>query len=152
MWLDHLRLVSPSRRREWCPLPGQRVAGGAIHEVCLQQGKHKIRLRFKTEVLTPNERIEDVFTTWPLQGARRLLMFTSDPGDAQVTLLTEIDEWKPPFLVKRLVDKRIDQQVDQFEEKLNNAKRIIETVYLAHGEDAFDQGVLSAAESVGLIV
>lgn len=150
-WLDHLRLVAPSRRREWCPIPGRRVAEGARQEVCLAQGQHKVRLGFVTEVLRPADCIVDVFQSWPLRGARRVLRFRAEAhGEHMRTLLTEETEWSPPTLVRRLVDKRLEQQRQQFQEKLENAKIVVERVYEALGEEAFDHGVLEAAARVGI--
>ena len=155
-WLDHLRLVSPAGRREWCPTPGRRIAEGVSHEVCLEQGRHRVRLRFSTETMRAAECIVDVFSSWPLDGARRTLRFFPDgpagPGsDAEVcaTRVVEEDEWRPPLLVRPLVDKRLEQQRSLFEEKLNNARRIIETVYPLLGPEAFSDGVVEPARKVG---
>mgnify|MGYP006287708821 FL=1 len=150
-WLDHLRLVSPSRRREWCTTPGQRLAEGTSHQVCLQQGRHRVRLGFTTEVLRPAELVVDVFTSWPLDGARRVLHFSAEtgPDGAVATRVVEEDEWRPPMLVRALVDKRLEQQRAQFEEKLANAKRVIEAAYGELGSEAFARGVLEPARQVG---
>lgn len=151
-WLDHLRLVSPGGRREWCPRPGQRVAEGLCHQVCLEQGKHRVRLRFRTEVLRPAERIEDVFLSWPLQGARRTLHFSPLPPDRQGfvgTRVVEHDEWRPPVFVRALVDKRLEQQRALFAEKLERAKAIIEGAYRAAGSEVFAAGVLGPARDLG---
>lgn len=150
-WLDHLRLVSPGQRREWCPTPGQRVAEGREREVCLQQGRHRVRLSFRTERFRPAECIEDVFLTWPMQGARRVLRFAPVPGPDRLlhTSLVEIDEWRPPFFVRALVDKRLEQQRALFDEKLRRAKAIIERAHDAHGPEVFSGGVLEPARALG---
>lgn len=151
-WLDHLRLVSPGGRREWCPVPGRRVAEGLTHEVCLEQGKHRVRLRFRTERFRPAECIEDVFLNWPLQGARRTLHFSSLPltgADTVGTRVVEHDEWRPPFFVRALVDKRLEQQRALFAEKLQRAKAIIEGAYRAEGPEVFASGVLDPARALG---
>lgn len=151
-WLDHLRLVSPSRRREWCPVPGQRVAEGTRQEVCLEQGRHRVRLSFVTEILRPAETIVDVFSSWPLHGARRILRLQAETPEhpaPPVTWVIEETEWSPPFLVRRLVDKRLEQQRLQFQEKLDNARLIIEKVYAELGSEAFERGVLEPARQVG---
>lgn len=151
-WLDHLKLVSPGRRREWCPIPGLRVAEGRQHEVCVEQGRHHVRLSFRTEVLRPAERIEDVFLTWPMQGATRVLTFGPLPaaGRELHTSLVEVDEWRPPFFVRSLVDKRLEQQRSLFQEKLHRAKTIIEQAYRAEGPEVFGAGVIEPARALGL--
>lgn len=162
VWLDHLRLVSPSARKEWCPAPGRRIAEGVSHEVCLKQGRHKVQLRFTTEVVRPAETIVDVFNSWPLEGARRTLRFVSasepaaseDTGDmvgAPQTLVVEEDVWRPPFFVRPLVDKRLEQQRDLFQEKLDRAADIIERAYLAAGPEVFTEGVVAPIRRYGLL-
>ena len=148
-WLDHLELVSPSRRKEWCPTRGQRVAEGRSHEVCLQQGRHQLRLRFTTGVLIPAERIEDIFSTWPLSGARRTMIFSPVEGGTGETIVVEKDAWTPPLLVRSLVGRRLEQQKDQFDEKLRNAKAIIEQAYVRFGPDVFSDGVITPAQAIG---
>ncbi len=144
-WLDHLPLISAEQRREWCPSEGQRLVEGQSQEVFLEQGRHRLKLAFTTRVMLENERIEDVFSTWPFQGALRILTFTEGNDH---TVVTEVYVWKPPFFLKQLVDRRVSAQENVFLEKLSNAKRLIETAYNASGEHAFAGGVLESAKVV----
>lgn len=148
MWLDHLRLISPGRRREWCPEVGRRLVEGLSHEVCLEQGRHRVRLRFRTQTLRPSALIEDVFITWPLHGAKRVLRFErSGTG----TRIIEEDDWHPPFYVRSMVAKRVESQRALFQEKLDRAAEVVSKAYAARGSRVFAGGVLEPATNLGIL-
>jgi hypothetical protein len=151
-WLDHLALVSPAERREWCPVPGQRIAEGAGREVVLEQGRHRVRLGFTTRRLRPGEEIVDVFTSWPLDGARRAVEFRAEPraeGEAPVTRISEVHAWRPPFYLRPLVEGRLAKQRAMFDERLARAAQLIARGYDAFGPDVFAGGVLEPARALG---
>lgn len=153
-WLDHLRLVGAARRREWCPELGLRVVEGARQQVILEQGRHHLRLSFVVESLSPGEHIAFVFSSWPLDGARRTLRFS--PGEPSedgtpLTWVDEEDEWRPPFLIRPLVERRLQDQKQVFQKRLELAARIIGDAYAAFGGEVFAAGVLEPARALGFV-
>lgn len=147
--LDHLRYVSAERRREWCAARGQRVEVGHEYEVHIHQGRHSILLRIRTIRIDPERLIEDEFLNWPLKGARHLQRF-EPVNDGRATRVHEVNQWEPPWYAKTTVKKHEWEQTRFFEEKLANAKRVIETVYAARGDEAFSGGVASDAREAGV--
>lgn len=145
--LDHLRFVCTERRREWCHATGRVQTEGSQHEVRLRQGRHEIRLRFRTVRLQPESLIEDEFLSWPLRGARRILELSpSGPG----TRVTEINAWTPPRFVRSAVQNRTEEQQQLFDQKLDNGKRLIEAAYALRGGLAFADGIFADAEALGV--
>ena len=102
--LDHLRYVSPERRREWCPRRNARIALGAEYEVNIHQGRHSVVLRFRTVRYEPGAAYEDEFLNWPLKGARHLQTFTGVNGDA-ATRVEDVNRWEPPWYARAMVKK-----------------------------------------------
>lgn len=145
--LDHLRLLSAGRRREWCLQQGALLAVGVAHEVRIQQGRHSLLVHFKTLRLDPHRLIEDEFLSWPLKGARRVLAL--EPQGAQ-TRVCESNVWDPPWYARGMVEKHEAEQRQFFVAKLNHAKQVIEAVYGVCGADAFLHGVLPDAVRAGL--
>lgn len=143
--LDHLRYVSPGRRREWCAERGLEVGLGREYEVNVEQGRHSILLRFRT-VRADESCIEDEFLNWPLKGARHLQRFEAQ-DDA--TFVTDMNRWNPPWYARSAVKRHEWEQTSFFKEKLENAKRVIEGVYREKGDAAFAEGIGADAESCG---
>ena len=146
--LDHLRFVCTERRQEWCPALGCVQEEGDRHEVLLRQGKHEIRLRFRTSRLVPDRLLEDQFISWPLRGAARTLHFES--AEAECTRVTETNAWEPPWFARSAVKERSDEQQWLFDQKLENGRRIVEAAYEASGDAAFSEGIFSEAEALGI--
>ncbi|MCB9655332.1 MAG: hypothetical protein H6729_14530 [Deltaproteobacteria bacterium] len=147
--LDHLRYVSTRRRLEWCPEKGRIVAEGVEHTVRVQQAGHHIDLQFHARSVDPRAGYELEFMSWPLRGALHVHRLDALDGEG-ATRVTEIDEWKPPWYLRRIVDRNLDSQRALFQEKLENAKRLIERVYEARGATAFANGIHEDAEAVGV--
>lgn len=147
--LDHLRFVCTERRREWCPEPGVMLAPGHEGEVRLRQGRHEITLRFKTVHYEQDMVLEDAFLSWPLKGARRQLVF-HPRADGQHTRIHEVNVWRPPFFARAAVKERQDDQQSLFDQKLLNAKAVIERVHADRGDDAFSGGVWAEAAAAGI--
>lgn len=147
--LDHLRFVSPTHRREWCPARGLVLSEGTEQEVRVRQGRHGLALRFRTIRLDLHKAYEDEFLSWPLAGARHVQTFTEQNG-GQATWVCDTNLWDPPWFARAIVSKHEAQQVTFFEEKLRNAKRLIESVYQKRGEEAFTQGIFSETEPLGI--
>jgi len=145
--LDHLRFVCTERRREWCHATGRVQTEGSQHEVRLRQGKHEIRLRFRTVRLVPERLIEDEFLSWPLRGARRTLELTAEGAGTRVV---EINAWTPPRFVRTAVQNRTEEQQSLFDQKLENGRQLIEAAYELRGELAFTDGVFHDAERLGV--
>ncbi len=146
-WLDHLRFTTPSRRQEWCPDLGMRIEPGAEYDVCIKQGRHELTLRFRTVRYEHDRFYEDEFLSWPVKGARHLQSFESSDD---CTYVTDANIWTPPWYARALVHKNVDEQSAFFEERLTNAKRVIEAVFEQKGEDAFESGVFRDAEDAGI--
>lgn len=146
--LDHLRFVCTPRRQEWCPNTGLTQEVGQEYEVRLRQGRHEIKLRFRTVRLVPHAMVEDEFLSWPLRGARRTLRMTPQ-GDG-ATEVVEINHWEPPWFARAAVKERSEEQQHLFDRKLDNAKRIIEAVYQARGADAFREGIFEDTSALGI--
>jgi hypothetical protein len=147
--LDHLRFVCTARRQEWCPNTGLTQEEGEEYEVRLRQGRHEIKLRFRTVRMVPGQVVEDEFLSWPLRGARRVLRMTPQ-GGGQATAVVELNHWEPPWFARAAVKERSGEQQQLFDMKLENAKRIIEAVYKARGEDAFQVGIFEDASALGI--
>lgn len=145
--LDHLRFVCTERRREWCHATGRLQSEGSQHEVRLRQGRHEIRLRFRTLRMHPDTLIEDEFLSWPLRGARRTLCLAPHGTGTRVS---EINEWTPPRFVRSAVQHRYEDQQRLFDQKLENGRRLIEAAYALRGELAFTQGIFGDAEALGV--
>jgi len=148
-YLDHLRFVCSQRRQEWCPATGLTQEEGQEYEVRLRQGRHEIKLRFRTVRLVPAAMVEDEFLSWPLRGARRTLRMKA-VGDGQTTEVVEVNHWEPPWFARAAVKERSGEQQQLFDMKLDNAKRIIEAVYAARGAEAFRAGVFEDAAALGI--
>ncbi len=145
--LDHLRFVCTQRRQEWSPKTGCIQVLGSSHEVRLRQGRHEIRLRFKTVRLESDELLEDEFVSWPLRGAKRTLRFETMGSGTQVT---ETNVWTPPRFARTAVKNRTDEQQELFDRKLENGKVLIEAVYAARGEQAFSTGIIEDAQALSI--
>lgn len=145
--LDHLRFVSPVRRREWCPRFGVALEEGAEYEVRIEQGKHGLHLRFRTTRFVPHSSLENEFLSWPLKGARHEQRFEARGGG---TLVSDVNFWVPPWYARGVVAQREDEQRRFFAEKLEKAKRLIEAVYARAGEAAFRDGIFEDAADVGI--
>lgn len=147
--LDHLRYVSAERRREWCGARGRSVELGQEYEVHINQGRHSILLRIRTIRIVRERCIEDEFLNWPLKGARHVQSFEA-VNDGRATRVHELNQWDPPWYAKSAVKKHEWEQTRFFEEKLANAKRVIETVYAERGDEAFLGGVAEEAHALGV--
>lgn len=145
--LDHLRFVCTERRREWCHATGRVQTQGSQHEVRLRQGRHEIRLRFRTVRLQPDLVIEDEFLSWPLRGARRTLQFAPSGTGTRVT---ETNAWTPPRFVRTAVQNRTSEQQGLFDQKLDNGRKLIEAAFGLRGELAFTDGIFADAEALGV--
>lgn len=146
--LDHLRWVSAQRRREWCSSRGLRLRAGANYEIQVRQGRHAIGLEFKTTRYEVERLVEDECHTFPVKGAVRLLTCEPDQGG---TLVADMNYWDPPWYARAIVAKNEDEQRSFFAEKLANAKRVVEQVFRAHGEQAFTRGVAAELEALGIL-
>jgi ligand-binding SRPBCC domain-containing protein len=147
--LDHLRYVSPIRRREWCAERGIEVGVGREYEVNVQQGRHAILLRFRTIRADGCACIEDEFLNWPLKGARHVQSFVPE-DEKRSTLVTDLNRWDPPWYARSAVKKHEWEQTSFFQEKLDNAKRVIEAVYRERGDGAFVEGIGAEAAALGI--
>lgn len=145
--LDHLRFVCTPRRQEWSPQTGRVQAHGSCHEVRLRQGRHEIRLKFKTVQMEAEALLEDEFISWPLRGAKRTLRFESTDT---ATRVCETNIWTPPRFVRQAVKSRTDEQQELFDQKLINGKELIEAAFQARGELAFTDGVIEEAQALGV--
>lgn len=146
--LDHVAFVAPGRRREWCPEPHQRLAEGVGQVIYVSHGKHRAQLEFTTEVLEPPTRIEQVFTSWPLRGGRRVTAL--EPRGEATTLVSELYEWRPPFLMRSVVSQRLGRERELLEERLDRLGILAERGYAELGAEAFAGGIEPAAARLGL--
>ncbi|MBK8014935.1 MAG: hypothetical protein IPK13_26760 [Deltaproteobacteria bacterium] len=147
--LDHLRYVSSARRLEWCPEQGRTVSEGVEHTVRIQQAGHHIDLQFRARRVDPRVGYELEFTSWPLRGAVHLHRLEALEGD-EATRVTDVEEWRPPWYLRPIVDRKLESQHALFQEKLENAKRLIERVYEARGAASFTTGIHGDARAVGI--
>jgi len=147
--LDHLRFVSTDGRREWCPEPGQVRFSGGEFPVEIQQGRHRIGLRFRTLRIDADRAYEDEFTSWPLKGARHVQTFEPRRQGA-ATEVVDTNHWVPPWYARSVVARHIDDQRRLFAVKLSKAKTLIEQVYALKGSEAFSDGIFDDAEAVGI--
>jgi hypothetical protein len=145
-WLDHLRFVSAELRQEWCPERGVAVAEGAEYAIRLRQGRHELTLRFRTIKVVENELYEDEFLSWPVKGGRHLQTFRAEGSD---TIVTDANIWSPPWYARAIVAKNRDQQTAVFQERLEKAKAIVESVYRSKGDKAFLVGIFDDATDAG---
>ncbi len=145
--LDHLRFVCTDRRQEWSPQTGRVQSQGSCHEVRLRQGRHEIRLNFKTVQMQTDVLLEDEFVSWPLRGAKRTLEFEAT-GTA--TRVREINIWTPPRFVRQAVKSRSDEQQGLCDQKMDNGKRLVEAAFKARGDLAFTDGVIEEAQALGV--
>ena len=145
-WLDHLRFVSADLRQEWCPDRGIAVSEGGEYQIRLRQGRHGFTLRFRTVKVVENALYEDEFLTWPVKGGIHLVTFQAKNG---ATLVTDANIWSPPWYARAIVAKNRDQQTAVFQQRLGNAKRIVEAVYGVKGDRAFLEGIFGDATEAG---
>jgi hypothetical protein len=145
-WLDYLRFVSADLRQEWCPELGVAVSEGAEYEIKLRQGRHGFTLRFRTVKVIENELYEDEFLTWPVKGGRHLQSFRAAE---RATIVTDTNIWSPPWYARAIVAKNRDQQTVVFQQRLDKAKRIIESVYRSKQDQAFREGIFDDATDAG---
>ena len=148
--LDHLRFISTERRQEWCPESGCVRECGGEYPIEIQQGRHRLGVRFHTFSLQTNRAYEDHFTTWPLKGARHIQTFEPAHHGA-ATEVVDTNYWEPPWYARAVVARHIDDQQRLFTDKLRNAKRLIEQVFELKGPDAFVDGIFRDAELVGVM-
>lgn len=146
--LDHLRYVGSSARYEWCAIPGTVVEPGKESEVRIQQGRHRITVRFKTLRLETDRLIEDEFLSWPLKGARHVQALEPQNGGS-ATKVANITTWEPPWYLRVMIERYESQQRQFFIERQHNAKRLIEAVYRARGDQAFSDGILDDVTLIG---
>lgn len=147
--LDHLRFVSSEWRQEWCPELGLVRHSGGDYPVEIQQGRHRIVVRFTTLSMQTNRSFEDEFTTWPLKGARHVQTFEPARNGA-ATEIIDANFWEPPWYARSVVARHYDNQQQLFALKLFNAKQVIEQVFDVKGPDAFVEGIVQDAEMVGI--
>lgn len=147
--LDHLRFVSTEGRREWCPETGLVRASGAEYPVEIQQGRHRLVLRFRTVRLETHRQYEDEFMSWPLKGARHVQTFAPTRNGA-ATDVVDANFWEPPWYARSVVARHLDDQRRLFAVKLHKAKQLIEQVFDVKGPDAFMEGIARDAELVGI--
>ena len=147
--LDHLRFVSTAGRREWCPEMGRIRACGAEYPVEIQQGRHRLGLRFRTLRLEVHRAYEDEFMSWPLKGARHVQTFEPARNGAATEVL-DMNYWEPPWYARSVVARHLDDQRHHFASKLQNAKQLVEQVFDVKGPDAFAEGIFDDAEMVGI--
>ncbi|MEM7676020.1 MAG: hypothetical protein AAF449_08455 [Myxococcota bacterium] len=147
--LDHLRFVSTEGRREWCPEPDQVRYRGGEFPVEIQQGRHRLGLRFRTLRLDIDRAYEDEFISWPLKGARHVQTFEPMRRGA-ATEVVDTNHWVPPWYARPVVARHIDEQRHLFAVKLGKAKALIEQVYALKGPEAFSDGIFTDAETVGV--
>ncbi len=146
--LDHLRFVSAERRREWCPALGLRLEVGASRDVRVQQGRHSVSLTFRTLRLDPPFGHEHEFLSWPVEGARHAQRFAAEDGGL-ATRVTDVAEWSPPWYARALVARHEAEQRRFFDEKLRNARALVEAVYARRGSAAFEGGIFADAADAG---
>jgi ligand-binding SRPBCC domain-containing protein len=146
--LDHLRFVTSARRREWCPALGQRLEAGATREVRVQQGRHSLTLSFRTVRLDAPRAHEGELLTWPVEGARHAQRFVPENG-GRATRVIDAIEWSPPWYARALIARHEAEQRRCFEEKLENARRLVEAVVARRGAAAFEGGVFADAADAG---
>jgi len=148
--LDHLRFISPRFRHEWCTKSGAVVALGTESEVKIQQHRRSLTVRFRTVKLETDRFLEDEFISWPVKGARHTVQLKPSP-EGRETELEDAITWDPPWYLRRVLERYVEEQKKLFEERQSNAKRIIEAVYAARGADAFREGIFPDAERVGIV-
>ncbi len=147
--LDHLRFVSTEGRREWCPESGRVRAPGEQYAVEVQQGRHRLGLRFRTLSLRAGRAYEDEFVSWPLKGARHRQTFEPAKNGA-ATVVVDTNLWDPPWYARGVVVRQLDHQRALFGRKLRKAKDLVEQVFDVKGPDAFAEGIFDDAELVGI--
>ncbi|MCK6546955.1 hypothetical protein L6R52_13985 [Myxococcota bacterium] len=147
--LDHLRYVCPERRHEWALERGAVVAVGREAEVRIQQGRHRIDVRFRTVQLDPDRSFEDEFVSWPVKGARHTVTLAST-DDGRATELHNVITWDPPWYARPVVERHEREQRRFFALRQENAKRVIEAVYAIVGADAFRHGISEDCARAGI--
>ncbi len=145
--LDHLRFISPRFRFEWCTQRGAIVLLGAESEVRIQQHRHAITVRFKTTRMETDRFLEDEFVSWPVKGARHTVTLREKDGG---TVVEDVITWDPPWFLRRVLDRYIDEQRRFFEERQAKAKTMIEAVYVLRGAESFREGIFPEAELAGI--
>lgn len=145
--LDHLRFISPRFRFEWCTEKGASVRLGNESEVRIQQHRHGITVRFKTTRLETDRFVEDEFLSWPVKGARHTVSLRNQNG---LTTVEDSISWDPPWFLRRVLDRYIDEQKRFFEERQAKAKTMIEAVYALRGAESFREGIFPEAERAGI--